>query len=754
VVFSPEPHNLRCLTQLSQNADLANHVKTLYLDTTTYYDIGVGVYAEIASRYFASVFGLGPQHDGPLSAARLLQVLQSDPFKPIAAACLSGPARGAFHTGYTLYCARCHHAKELSKGDGYYKLLRRFTEKFSAIKRMETCTYWAETDVDYRKEFECFLRLTLPARTLRQISGLSSYEKIKGKRAMSPSAFNAPGPAARDLNVMFLPPMHDIDPICHGRVARQLAHRHGEQSHNLIYGALRALRFNKIKLESLSLPGQDSLGQNKLPRQRNGAVNVQTLCLEANTRGPGESLLLPVLGLLKKLELCLDFMRPAFPPPLVNSGPPMSICKAIQKMRSLECLGLGIPDSNVELYGVWDLSSFLLFKKEDYPTAPPESDTDDLDLGFGSLNDFINVVMGSNGGVPNPTLTTGQPFNLSVDPTAFGKINLSADGTPVQPPASFPAPNTSAQHNATGNVGAAAGDGSAAAHSQPAQPMSLGPQPLQYAALGGIIVPAPLPLQSDTSEGDGIPDTPLIPNPWPKLKSLSLWNLVARPAELKRLSRTVATSLRTLSLSNVHVLVKDDGPSISHPHPGVQSDGPDSFYNEDELPDLIDTLSTEPGARSDSSVPLPMSPWLPVIEALAEDLRLKTCDIALCPDDAQKLRDSLSKEIIDMDMLNSVERTISDYLTQGDGMGLPLFVANAIQHASARSKGKGKCTDQGGTQDLPKSYDGVEEKHDLDEPSELPSAKITSELMDRMRELEMSRALLHVCSEWQACPEW
>ncbi|ETN36614.1 uncharacterized protein HMPREF1541_08892 [Cyphellophora europaea CBS 101466] len=790
IAFSPEPANIKHFKLLAKNKELANHVELLTLDTTTYQaHCNPERYAKLASEYFSKVFGLGAQNTGPLSPTSLHHVLLNDPYKALGSHYLSGQPRGSFVAGYTLYSARSHFMLDLFKKGKIFQIIKQCVSSFKNLKHMETCSYWTANDGSYQRDFELYLCQHLPQKTLDLIPGLDGQFHDSGTRSrITTSAFSAPGAAARDLHVMMLPPNYGIS-------------YHDVQMHEITHAALRALRENKIRLQSLSLPGNDYLGKDVEAGTRRGIVPMTTLLLGAKAPGATKStsLLLPVLRRLKSLELNIDFKHPATHSPLRDSRPPHRLCMALQQMNQLESLSLGSQDYLLGDPAVWDLTHLMLWKKEDYPDHPDALSDDGQDGPGGphGLGDLMNMLMAMG---PPP----GLPLHPHHQSPATGTLpeSIPHQGSAPTPNASSsqaaagPGPNTGQAHHPAGAVnnlfaqimggGVASIDANGHVTSH-----TFNPGNLPHNAVGGS---AP---ESTEPKDVKNPDTPLSPNPWPKLRYLSLWSLPATPEELTRLVTTVKDTLRTLRLYKVHYarpeLIDpnfDDGHAFldmgfGGPPPNNDADEGSPSYGDDEeddedlngdLPELVDLLSaaSPPGAQASSSstaTSIPANPfsqpappfnghppeipsqpntsnnsggdddnkdtsdkWLSTFEMLADDLRLKTCNIILEDHDELYLRDKLEKQITDLDDFPSLGHMASHYILDGDGMGYPLYLTNKLKEQKQRmaqiEADLNALEDDDGYEDW--QEDGDHEDRNARGPTKMRN--------------------IHICSRWQGCP--
>ncbi|KPI34602.1 uncharacterized protein AB675_4908, partial [Cyphellophora attinorum] len=737
-IFSPEPLNVKNLRKLARTEHLAKFVEVLHLDCTTTMPKMVEPYAVAASNYFAKVFALGEQKTGPLCAANLLEVLQTDSSAHLNHKYLTGKPRGHFIAGFTLYNARFSYADRMSRADEVYAQLVYVTSKFINLKHVGTLSYWTTSKEPYQDDFKQYLINNLPRKSIDLISGINPPPGLvattktitsgSNRQRTFTSAFGAPGAAARGLHVMILPPSYS-------------ACSHDTHTHEIINGALRALRKNNFRLVSLFLPGPDELDHTKATEKRDGIVPLPSL-LEG-VQSKTSSLVLPLFRTLKVLELNIDFVhggntyrsRRGFYAPLD------SIRNAIQQMSQLESLSIGAPKALLGDHSVWDLSKLLLFKEADYPEVDEEDDAGDDDADFGipppEMSQFLNMMLGGilAGTAPgnnNPAPTNGS----SSQPAASSAASMLGSMPPVQLGPAVVA-----------GVETVTANGATTAHALP--PIAI--PPIDMSQLLG------------TSQGPGLSNrrtsaTPLKPNPWPKLKYLSLWNLPASPQQLSRLVKTVKGSLKVLKLDNIHFGPVPTPLDLSrghhHPHhnhteseapePSVDGSENESDGGDEDLPELLDTedasLSASHVANTSEAAPVhevpsssgvpqtgpasaqpngqsqlqsnvqtqtqPQGPpqpqtdgnqstttstkpeagkaWLETIEMLADELSLDECSIVLHPTEEYEVCDALAKQLTVnvWEEMGPFSIEISRYLLGGNGIGFPLHTANRIQQIS------------------------------------------------------------------------
>lgn len=779
VVFSPEPSNISSLKLLSMAQHLNKHVECLYLDTTTYQRMCTPeLYAKLASEYFCKVFGLGTQSTGPLSHGSLHTILLTDSEMRLGSGFLSGRPRRAFVAGCTLYSARAYYLQDLldESNRKLFGIFNKLLAGFTNLKAVETIPFWTSSDQPYQKAFRLFLSEHLPQKTLDLIPGLEETNIGRASRSKgTTSAFAAPGVTARDLHVMMLPPNHGV---CF----------HDTQMYHIARVMLLSLRTNKIRLEALSLPGPDFIGQKPDASIRQGAVPFTTLLSTVKVPDIAKpaSILLPVLRRLKVLELNIDFRHRGRSGPLPEARERNRLRHAIQQMDQLECLSLGAPAYLVGDPAAWNLTDLLLFRKSDYPEQSDDQDGPAPAPGHG-LDGMLQMLM--NMAPPGMTFAPagGPPIppNLAHSNTTGSTPTTSTAGPTDGPAGVGPGADIPAVHITGAGVTTIDAHGDVISH-------ALNP---------GTSNPVPPSAVGDAPKDVKLPDTPLKPNPWPNLRYLSLWNLPSSPKEVSRLARTVKDSLRTLELSRVYFARPDmlmdveDGVDLDDfidfgfglppPLMGDGVPGPSAGANfcadsadeqEDNMPGLVEmqqgpvpvtttsnaeTLPSEPIQTAASAAPAlsdyvpiehagppsafpgslmstldPIKPhdtstmWLSTIELLAEELRLRSCNITFEDHDEAYLRVKLAKDLTDVPK-GPLGQLAEHYLLEGEGMGFTLFMANRIQEQKQKS-----AEDDIGLDD------DLEEDEDDDWEEDVEEA-----------EPILAGSNIHICSVWQACPD-
>lgn len=687
-----------------------------------------------------------------------------------------------------------YHALAMYRADRVYQILNDVLPKFPNLKHLETMSHWTEADTPYQDDFKTYLRETLPEKTLRLIAGVPPTS-LKGQHTIAnTSAFAAPGTAARELNMMIVPP-HSSG--CYGT----------EQWHEITRATLRVIRDNNIKLKTLKLPGADFLGHEAECKSRSGLVAMRTLLEGAKAPGASRitTLLLPLFRTLRVLELNIDFNHPGSSQTPHGDYQRNRVRNAIQQMKDLESLSLGAKNHSAGPRGPWNLTELMLWKKEDHEA----DDTND-----------------DNDGPTNPPLDVVQ--NIT------DLFNVMLGGAP-------PGGNPGTDHA-----------GGSQAQNGPAVGPNAGPvMGGASITVGGITTPVPPFLTqmfgnphghegSDAGKSKTTPKTALSPNPWPKLRYLSLWNLPTTPEELTRLARTVKSSLRVLKLDGLYFEDnRSEGPFPLHAHDGGpedalmddlidpthdlygDSDDDDgdempglvnmsgqsvaapnpSTDEDDDMPTLVDmsgasaevsapstgnsagSSSNETGAASSTSTPAPgaaqsapqatssINPsmttdteparpdvcekWFSTIEMLADELRLDGCDLEFRGDDEATLRLKLNKTIDGLYRLPSIGHLAAHYLLDGNGVGFTLYLVNEIKTAAEtemndKIEAKKLAEDEGSDE-----WEEDEEDEDYGDDDDDLSQYYEDDAEDARHELyklKTGRKNIHICSTWQACP--
>ena len=150
-------------------------------------------------------------------------------------------------------------------------------------------------------------------------------------------------------------------------------------------------------------------------------------------------------------------------------------------------------------------------------------------------------------------------------------------------------------------------------------------------------------------------------NPWPKLKHLSLWNMATNKADLVRLVKTVASSLRSLELVNVHFAktFRD-------------ARNAEILFNHC----ITMGLTTEKQPRGGHE-PLPGEAWLDAVQVMAQSLDLQYFKLELGAADelsvVQVLRGEifgfrgLVQDMLSAHVLNGQESEYASFIMQPRG---------------------------------------------------------------------------------------
>ena len=386
--LSLTPENLENLLELTKNHELSQYVQVLYLDLTTYFPNMTP--SEFAHRMQAefdaySAF-FSPQVTGPLSAAKLLKVLDTNAARDLGEDYLSGPPKTAFVAGYTQVMARVGCYRELVTKDGIFTILQAVFAKFRNLHTVTSVCSWEFKD-DYPQWLSLYLRRYLPEKTFRQIPGLEDAPSVS-EDVQHIGSWKTPGISARQSHLLCPSPL----PCKNFRLTAE---------HQITMATLRALSESPhIRLKSLSLPGPNCIrgghslwkSPNDPQSGRHGVVEAASpsrfgfVSLVTLTSVPfGQdmrqtNLLLPVFSRLKALELQIDHAHP-------GSGGIMSrydsdfyrLPRALQRMQLAESLKIGycepislpsgyFPSPPVSLYDT------MLYRDEDFEAAEDDGD--------------------------------------------------------------------------------------------------------------------------------------------------------------------------------------------------------------------------------------------------------------------------------------------------------------------------------------------------------------------------------------------
>lgn len=192
-------------------------------------------------------------------------------------------------------------------------------------------------------------------------------------------------------------------------------------------------------------------------------------------------------------------------------------------------------------------------------------------------------------------------------------------------------------------------------------------------------------------------DGPIEPNPWPKLKHLALWSMPATKMDVVRLMKTVAPTLNSLDMRKVYF----NGSKTSS-EPGQLASVPtiDTGHGTNDIEDLDEepTPVIEPFDEVENAEPSALAEkdeWYGTIETMADVLRLKSCTIIFGKTDKKRLEAKLEAQVEGLaDSGVVLDVVVSDYLVKGNGMGLSLFVAEAVKERLEMAKGKDKVEDE------------------------------------------------------------
>lgn len=284
--------------------ELRKHVQEVHIDLGSYVSTAdmhvtnLRTYAANLEHHFVRMLDLPPQCHGPLSVDHLFTVLVSELAERLGPEYLSGIPRSSLLSGYTSFVTRTNGslAQLGREGQPFREIFQRCLKAFENVSHVETVTQWTERE-DSTIRLASYLMRHLPAETIENIPG---FQRVPVPSATSTSAsaglYVAPGAAARALDFMSLAP----GPALSGSLADQTTATFVQSIH-------RKLSDNRIKLQSLSLPGSDAYGIRTMPRERRGMIaSPAFVSVEAGPDAARKNLLLPIFRYLKFLELHID----------------------------------------------------------------------------------------------------------------------------------------------------------------------------------------------------------------------------------------------------------------------------------------------------------------------------------------------------------------------------------------------------------------------------------------------------------------
>ena len=533
-VFSLVAENVANLRKLA-DSDLGRHIERLHLDATAFVrTMTPSTYADYMSHWFAKLLQMEVPICGPLCQGNLLYVLRSDLSAPLTADHLQGAARTAFAAGYTLYSGRIEAQQVWIGKDQLYTAMDYIVARLPKLKHLETVTGWGSLP-NREDHFKLWLKQNLPRETYDLI-GLHDGPDRDLPRLPYSGIFETPGIASRMLHPMTVCPARALLPM-QSEIAP------------LVVAALRALRGNKIKLETLKLPGCDAIGSLPVPWQRQGMVPVPALIgvpasmlstYQTLTDLHKENLLLPVFKNLKSLDLQIDHTHPGFRGFYEFDSDYYRLPRAILSMKRIESLALGMQSYEhcaIQEYDVSALDVGSVFfdrsaateegeEGSNLPPQPPGPPPDISNL-FASLAQAFGVPVSGHGSGSFAPVPASQSAVGSLGPQ--GPLTVPPNQGNFQPHVSVSVDDM---------IGAEAMDKSF---------------PEFYDDDPWLDDPG-LNLETNAAEHpkQWISEEPLVPNPWPMLRSLALWNMPTTKPDLMRLIKTVKDSLQELTLINVY----------------------------------------------------------------------------------------------------------------------------------------------------------------------------------------------------------
>jgi hypothetical protein len=237
---------------------------------------------------------------------------------------------------------------------------------------------------------------------------------------------------------------------------------------------------------------------------------------------------------------------------------PSRLCTALQKMRDIEKLSLGAVEYvEVSHNESWSLYETLLIHDGDDKDIIPRWDAEHFNLDDGDdLPDMGNMPPGVQG-----------IMNLAMLAASLGIPPPGPNSGPAHPPA----PATTPAGSSSPGLATPAASSAAAPSSEPTT--QTGPP--------------------ENPEPKIHPSAALKPNPWPKLKHLSLFNMSATKEDLARLTLTIAPTVRHLELYSIYI--EPSPPSYGASPDGLSDDG--TPY-EHLAQDWLDTLGLMGGTLS------------------------------------------------------------------------------------------------------------------------------------------------------------
>ena len=451
---------------------------------------------------------------------------------------------------------------------------------------------------------------------------------------------------------------------------------------------LRALNESPhIQLKVLNLPGPNRIGGGPDPiaavhdhavckqgsqslgtgcSSKVGFVGLVTLCsVPFGSDGPfdatinRQNLLVPVFKNLRELELQCDQVHPGSPSAMSKYSTDIRrLPAAVQTLKLVESLKIGYSNPSIRLPPEFlvpmppSLYQTLLLKPDDFDEEDDDYDDDDDPTGAppGQMPNPMDFL----GYLASIVAQTAPAPQFPPDTSTGGSVQQSPATAPTQSQIQ-PCPIHSTAHTGTNGSQSMTAD---------------------FALGMPATVPKPNP-----------PDEPLNPNPWPNLKHLSIWVMPATKVDVVRLIKTIARSLESLEMYEI-CLSSGDHHSSNDPvytqdlqNHLSSATGSAGAIITSVLGPTVSASESEESAISnvDQKALAEKDEWYDTIETMADILRLKSCTIVFEKLDKLRLQSKLNAQVeglLESDVdLNVV---VGDYIVNGNGMGLALFVAAAV----------------------------------------------------------------------------
>ena len=173
-----------------------------------------------------------------------------------------------------------------------------------------------------------------------------------------------------------------------------------------------------------------------------------------------------------------------------------------------------------------------------------------------------------------------------------------------------------------------------------------------------------------------LPDSAIQPNPWPNLKSLSIWSMPATKKDVIRLVKTVAGTLRHLDMRLIRLGDKKKNWANSLPN-GASGNGA-TTPSTGSINDIQKTHTAKLAEQDE---------WYTTIETISDVLRLESCTIIFSKNDRKRLEAKLELQVENFTESGvNINRVVSQYILKGEGMGLSLFAAEKIKELAKKTR--------------------------------------------------------------------